>query len=47
MPKYSIILPTYNSTDEIMQSIKSCLNINYSDYELIISDNCSSDDTED
>ena len=29
-----------------MQSIKSCLNINYSDYELIISDNCSSDDTE-
>jgi len=46
MPKYSIVLPTYNSADEIMQSIKSCLDINYSDYELIISDNCSSDNTE-
>lgn len=41
----SIITPTYNSKDYISHTIQSVLNQTYSDWEMIIVDDCSSDNT--
>ncbi|MDM1047936.1 glycosyltransferase family 2 protein [Sphingobacterium hotanense] len=45
--KISVITPTYNRGDLIDRCIRSVLNQNYDDFELIIVDDCSKDDTED
>lgn len=42
----SIILPTFNGGSFIKQSIDSCLNQTYSNIELIIINDCSTDSTE-
>lgn len=42
----SIILPTYNGSKFINQTIDSCLNQTYQQFELIIVNDCSTDDTE-
>lgn len=42
----SIIIPTYNRADKISRAIMSILLQEYKDYELIIVDDCSTDDTE-
>ncbi|MFH1776939.1 MAG: glycosyltransferase [Candidatus Omnitrophota bacterium] len=44
-PKVSIILPTYNGARYIRQGIESCLNQTYKNFELIVVDDCSSDQT--
>lgn len=44
--KVSIIIPTYNRGYIIKKSIKSILNQSYQDFELIIVDDCSNDDTQ-
>ncbi len=44
-PKVSIVLPTYNGSKYIRQSIDSCLNQTFKDFELIIIDDCSTDNT--
>ena len=44
--KVSIIMPAYNSENKIEKSIKSVLNQTYKDYELIIIDNGSKDNTD-
>ncbi|MBR2988532.1 MAG: glycosyltransferase family 2 protein, partial [Clostridia bacterium] len=44
--KVSIIMPTYNSAKFIGESITSVLNQTYTDWELIIVDDCSTDNTE-
>ncbi|MEX0780311.1 MAG: glycosyltransferase family 2 protein [Balneolales bacterium] len=44
-PLVSIITPTYNSHQFIEETINSLLNQTYSNWELIITDDCSSDDT--
>ncbi len=45
MPKVSIFIPVYNTEKYIDQSIKSVINQTYSDWELIVLDDCSTDNT--
>jgi glycosyltransferase involved in cell wall biosynthesis len=44
-PAVSIVLPTYNGTRYLAESVQSCLDQTYQDFELIIVDDCSTDDT--
>jgi glycosyltransferase involved in cell wall biosynthesis len=44
-PRVSVCIPTYNYAEYIGQAIDSVLMQDYSDYELIIVDDCSSDTT--
>ena len=46
MKKLAVLLPTYNAAPYIAHSIKSILNQTYSDFDLFIYDDCSTDDTE-
>ena len=46
IPSLSIGMPVYNSADTLPNAINSLLTQSYSDFELIISDNCSDDATE-
>ncbi len=43
----SIVLPTYNRSKTIKKSVDSILNQTYSNFELIIVDDCSTDNTSD
>ncbi len=44
-PLVSIVLPTYNGSRFLEQSVQSCLDQNYSNWELIIVDDASTDET--
>lgn len=44
-PKVSIVLPTYNGEQYIAQSIDSILEQTFQDWELIVVDDCSTDNT--
>lgn len=43
--KFSIIMPAYNAAEFIEDAISSILNQTYSNYELIVIDDCSTDNT--
>lgn len=45
MPKVSVLLSSYNHANYLKKSIDSILNQTYSDFELIIVDDCSSDNS--
>jgi glycosyltransferase involved in cell wall biosynthesis len=45
-PPVSVAIPAYNSERYIAQSIESLLNQTYGDFELLVSDNASTDGTE-
>jgi glycosyltransferase involved in cell wall biosynthesis len=44
-PKVSVLIPTYNYAHFLDETIQSVLNQTYNDYELIIVDNKSTEDT--
>jgi len=44
-PLVSILIPTYNRQDFVLECINSALNQTYKNIEIIISDNCSTDQT--
>src|ERR1017187_1387375 len=44
-PVISIVLPTYNGSKYIRTSIDSCLHQTFPNFELIIVNDCSTDDT--
>jgi len=45
MPRVSILICTYNASDSIRATIQSCLNQTYTDIEILIHDDQSTDDT--
>lgn len=45
MPKLSVCIPVYNCEDYIKDAIDSVLSQDYTDFELIVLDNCSTDKT--
>jgi glycosyltransferase involved in cell wall biosynthesis len=45
IPLISIVLPTYNGARYLEKSVDSCLAQTFGDFELIIVDDCSTDDT--
>jgi len=45
MNKVSVIMPSYNNEDFIRQAINSVINQSYTNWELIIVDDCSTDNT--
>ena len=45
MPTVSIIIPAYNKQEFIYDTLESCRNQTYSDFEVIIIDDCSTDNT--
>lgn len=44
-PFFSIIIPTYNRADFILKTIDSVLNQTFQNFEVIVVDNCSTDNT--
>ena len=45
MPRYCIVIPSYCSESTIVDAITSAVNQNYKDYSIVVSDNCSQDNT--
>ena len=45
-PRVSVCIPVYNGQDYIAEAIESVLTQTFHNYELIVCDNCSTDDTE-
>ena len=44
-PRFSIVVPTYNREDLVGYTIQSVLNQTFGDFEIVVCDNCSTDNT--
>jgi glycosyltransferase involved in cell wall biosynthesis len=44
-PLFSIVIPTYNRSDLVQGAVRSVLDQTFGDFEVVVSDNCSQDDT--
>lgn len=44
-PLFSIVIPTYNRSELVKSAIQSVLRQTFEDFEILVSDNCSQDDT--
>lgn len=44
-PLFSIVIPTYNRSDLVQKAVRSVLAQTFGDLEVVVSDNCSEDDT--
>lgn len=47
MEKYTVIIPTRDRAETLEATIRSCLRQTYDNFEIIVSDNCSDDNTKD
>ena len=45
-PAFSIVIPTYNRSDLFPYAVESIFKQSFQDFEIIVSDNCSADDTQ-
>jgi glycosyltransferase involved in cell wall biosynthesis len=45
MIKFSIVIPVYNARNTIVETLYSCINQTYTNFEILIIDDCSDDDT--
>ena len=46
-PRFSIVIPTYNRSSSVLDTLRSCLEQTYSDLEIVVVDDGSTDDTRD
>jgi glycosyltransferase involved in cell wall biosynthesis len=44
-PFFSVVIPTYNRADFILQTLNTVFNQSFQDYEIIVADDCSTDNT--
>lgn len=44
-PLFSIVIPTYNRSELVRHAVESVLRQTFEDFEVVVSDNCSEDDT--
>jgi len=45
MPVFSVVVPTYNRAEKVCRAIKSVLNQSFSDFEILVMDDGSTDNT--
>ncbi len=45
MPRFSIIIPTYNRADSVAQTLESCFSQSFDDFEIVVVDDGSKDNT--
>jgi glycosyltransferase involved in cell wall biosynthesis len=45
-PFFSVVIPTYNRANLLKYGIQTVLEQKFGDFEIVVSDNCSSDNTE-
>lgn len=46
MPKFSILIPSYNRKEYLYQTLRTCISQNYPNVEILVIDDCSDDGTE-
>jgi glycosyltransferase involved in cell wall biosynthesis len=45
-PRFSVVIPTFNRSDHVVRAISSCIRQTCGDFEVIVVDDCSNDNTE-